>query len=458
MDELASISQGIAALGGGALSGVLVEAGAALGLGLGAVAAVVAVSPRWPREARVMRVKRHHAFRVDYRAQWMQLTRQLSQTHPLARESLGEQCLDALCATLRAPGGVLWSRDPEGRFRLEAHRGIAQAARFEDISPVTAWLAAREWIIDLDEWRRTPGQYAGLELPQALQSDPAAWLVVPLRTSGTLRAVALLHRPDSDACFDWETRDLLNAAATQMAALLALGDTAQRLVQAERFDAFNRSVAFALHDLKSLVSQLSLLADTAARDRDAPESGRELVPALNEIATQMRALLQGLRPVPVAEPVWTPIAPVLARARASITGRDSQRIEERIDPQVHERTVHADPERLARIIRHLLQNAVEATAAADIIHLEVQQEGEWLCLRIADSGPGVDPRLNPIHQLQPFVTTKPDGYGLGLFECQSYLAEVGGRWQMESRSEGGTVWRLWLPSRALQGLDPGAAD
>ena len=54
----------------------------------------------------------------------------------------------------------------------------------------------------------------------------------------------------------------------------------EALANAQRFEEFNRRFAFILHDIKNLVSQLSLLARNAERHADNPEFRADMVATL----------------------------------------------------------------------------------------------------------------------------------------------------------------------------------
>src|SRR3546814_16717458 len=64
---------------------------------------------------------------------------------------------------------------------------------------------------------------------------------------------------------DWEDFDLLRIAGRQVASYRAEARAQGALADERRFYEFNRRFAFILHDIKNLVSQLSLVARNAER-------------------------------------------------------------------------------------------------------------------------------------------------------------------------------------------------
>ena len=71
-------------------------------------------------------------------------------------------------------------------------------------------------------------------------------------------------------------------------------------------------------------------------------------------------------------------------------------------------------------------------------------ENHEIVVRVADNGPGPDPQI-AARMLQSFVTTKPEGVGLGLAIVTAVAQDHGGRlaWR---RSSGWTEMDLVLPA------------
>lgn len=64
---------------------------------------------------------------------------------------------------------------------------------------------------------------------------------------------------------------------------------------------------------------------------------------------------------------------------------------------------------------------------------------------VADTGPGIAPELAE-RLFQPFVTTKQTGMGLGLSICRDIIEAHHGRLASAPRPEGGTLFRVSLPT------------
>jgi signal transduction histidine kinase len=78
--------------------------------------------------------------------------------------------------------------------------------------------------------------------------------------------------------------------------------------------------------------------------------------------------------------------------------------------------------------------------------LEVKTElldDQTVEIAIVDSGPGLAKSVAN-HLFEPFVSTKPNGMGLGLSICSSIVEAHGGRLKGEPNPRGGTVFRFTL--------------
>lgn len=65
-------------------------------------------------------------------------------------------------------------------------------------------------------------------------------------------------------------------------------------------------------------------------------------------------------------------------------------------------------------------------------------------ITVSDTGRGID-KENLSKIFDPFYTTKDDGTGLGLSICQKIIEQHGGRINVESVINKGTVFHILLP-------------
>ena len=97
----------------------------------------------------------------------------------------------------------------------------------------------------------------------------------------------------------------------------------------------------------------------------------------------------------------------------------------------------------------IVPNDVDAMANADAsadrrILIEASLAATVVEISVRDSGPGVPVQLNG-RLFEPFVTTKPNGLGLGLSIVSSILASHGGTISAHNAATGGAVFCITLP-------------
>lgn len=108
--------------------------------------------------------------------------------------------------------------------------------------------------------------------------------------------------------------------------------------------------------------------------------------------------------------------------------------------------VHADKERIMQVICNLLANAIKFTANGVIsISAEKRIKQREVVLTIKDSGLGIDPSILPL-LFSKFVSTSPEGLGLGLFITKSIIDAHGGRiWAHNNHGGKGATFSFTLP-------------
>lgn len=121
-----------------------------------------------------------------------------------------------------------------------------------------------------------------------------------------------------------------------------------------------------------------------------------------------------------------------------------------LDVQTKQENVNCDAVMIEQVLLNLLKNAMEATKAhcEKPVHLRVVDEGTHVVFYVADNGCGIDEHVAK-HIFDPFFTTKDTGMGIGLNICRSTVENHHGRLTFEPNPEGGTIFRLSLPSSPL---------
>ncbi len=396
---------------------------------------------------RVFVSKNFFSYRYDYREEWLRFTRVLAA--PAIGLGFNEQLIRALADLVESLGGALFL-ERDGAFRPVAGTNLPGVAEHEPVAgSLTSFLARTGWIVRLDEYAERPERYPGLALPAWLATLPDAWLVVPLPSGSELIGFVVLARPRTPVDVNWEVLDLLKTASQQAASYLAQFRATEALVDAQKFDAFNRMSAFVVHDLKNLVAQLTLLLKNAERYRHNPEFQRDALETIDHVTQRMNALMLQLRSgtTPVERPQPVDLA-ALVRRQYELKSAGEVSIELDAAASVH---VLGHKDRLERVIGHLIQNALEATAEGGSVEVRVLSDGANAVVEVGDTGVGMAPDFVRDKLFKPFQTTKPHGMGIGVYESFQYVTGLGGRILVDSTPNVGTKVRILLPRCEIGG-------
>ena len=415
--------------------------------------ALVVSSGRFRSRLKVFVSKHFYSYRYDYRQAWLRFTATLS--NESSGQGLQERVTMALADLVESPAGMLWLNDGSHELRLEARWNAPALAAVEPIDgSLAAFLARTEWVVGVKEVAADPQKYPGLQLPEWLATMRDAWLIVPLPSASGLLGFIVLMTPRATIDVDWEVRDLLKTASRQAASYLGQLMATEALLEARKFEAFNRMSAFVVHDLKNLVAQLSLMLRNAERHSGNPEFQRDMLSTVQHVVERMNKLMLQLRtgatPVENARPV--DLEAVVRRVCAAKASHDPP-IELELSTGV---TAAGHEDRLEHVIGHLVQNAIDATGKGGRVSVRLHQDGNFALIDVKDTGIGMSSEFIRERLFRPFETTKPAGMGIGMYESSQYVAGLGGQILVDSEPEQGTRVRVQLPHGESRPAAPAA--
>jgi two-component system sensor kinase FixL len=110
--------------------------------------------------------------------------------------------------------------------------------------------------------------------------------------------------------------------------------------------------------------------------------------------------------------------------------------------------VLADKIQVQQVLLNLMRNAIEAMANSPrrfLVISSAPKGDDMLLVRVADTGSGIAPEI-AANLFSPFVTSKPQGMGVGLSICRTIIGSHGGEIYIEPNAGGGTVFCFTLRS------------
>jgi PAS domain S-box-containing protein len=238
-----------------------------------------------------------------------------------------------------------------------------------------------------------------------------------------------------------------------------------RLQQAQRIESVGQLAGGVAHDFNNLLAVILNYTMFVAEKVDDDETLRDLEQiriAAERGADLTRQLLLFSRLKPsVPEPVdlgvaLTEVGELLRRTIGEHVALD-------IRPASDSAVVQGDRGKLEQVLVNLIVNARDAMPdggriTVDTARIHVVDDGldwpgldlspgEYVCLRVTDTGQGMDQDVLA-RAFEPFFTTKPrgQGTGLGLATVYGIVSEAGGQVKIYSERGAGTTVSVYLPA------------
>ncbi len=423
---------------------------------------VLVFSERVQSQVKIFLTKHFFNYKYDYREEWLNLMRRLMDAGELA--PLEQRAISALAKIVDSRGGSLWLRNNNDRFVEQTLWGEGGhiSMHLDEHSSLVRFLETWQWVVNLTEYQSQPELYKDLVLNEELRKS-GAWLIIPLLLRADLYGFVLLDKSATGKELNWEDIDLLKTASRQVTIQLAQEKSAEELLKARQFEAFNRFSAYVVHDLKNIVSQLALVVKNAEKHRHNPAFMDDAINTVENSVQRMQRLLGQLR---------SNNPPRLNVEQVDVLGLLQRVVEEKSIatpvPQLQvsesDTMVRANPERLSAILGHLVQNAQDATDDSGWVRLELKGNGDNIQIVISDNGCGMDADFVRDSLFKPFTSTKGlTGMGIGAFEAKEFIENANGLLTVKSEPGEGTVFTVSLPriardSSAMTILSAGAGE
>ncbi|HEM62546.1 MAG TPA: hypothetical protein ENO24_09660, partial [Chloroflexi bacterium] len=225
----------------------------------------------------------------------------------------------------------------------------------------------------------------------------------------------------------------------------------EALIKAEKLAVTGRLAASLAHEinnpLQAVIGCLGLAQESLAEGEEIARYlnvGLEELRRAADVVTRLREVQKVSEP---GEKKPVDLRTLLEKA----TTLTRQRCEERdvqASLQCPDRlpSVSADEGRLQQVFLNLILNAVDAMDEGGelLIVAKETKDPAGASIEFTDTGAGIDQEVMQ-KLFDPFVTTKEQGLGLGLYVSRNIVEDYGGRIEAQSLPGRGTTFGVWLP-------------
>jgi signal transduction histidine kinase len=228
-----------------------------------------------------------------------------------------------------------------------------------------------------------------------------------------------------------------------------LDESKSALVRSEKLGLAGLFAARVAHDIRNPLAamkiNMQLLEPALANDEKKLSLARAVLHDIHQVEEVIRNLIELARP---GELRLVP-ADLNAVIRTAIRHLDARLAHRKVIPALNlpDRLplVMTDTERFSQALTNVIVNASDAMANGGALTITTHAEDGRVVIDIDDEGAGIDPALAD-RVFDPFVSSKPDGVGLGLVNARAVVEGHGGRITLAPREPRGTRARIILPA------------
>jgi signal transduction histidine kinase len=225
------------------------------------------------------------------------------------------------------------------------------------------------------------------------------------------------------------------------------GAADRRAAQAEKLSALGLLASSIAHEVRNPLSAIKTIAAVLGEDLgpDSPhaEDIRLILGEIDRLTATTNELLDRARPKVATENTRS-VTTALSDTWRLLSHRAREQ-DVQIVWRLHDElpAVRADGQALREIFFNLLANALDAAGRGGSIAVSCTGAADGVVVAISDSGPGIPNELRE-RLFEPFLTTKIDGTGLGLYAVGRRVRELGGEIACVSEAGRGTTFRVRL--------------
>jgi putative PEP-CTERM system histidine kinase len=388
------------------------------------------------RRVKVFIDKNFYRDKYDYRTQWLQFTQRISSIK--SSEELLSAILERFAAAIGSTTKSLWLYNSSSNTFSQTQPDALHSIKLKGNSSLVSYFKEKGWIFNLQD-----GDHKIIEENKEFFEKTHASLVIPLMTNGSMIGFIVLGKFLSNDIYNYEDYDFLKTLARQATSAIMNARLSEELTVARETEAVGKISSFVLHDLKNLVSTLSLSVENAIDNINNPHFQKDMLETLSNTVDKMRGMIKKLSDMPKKRELnlqTMDLVPLIKETvRPFLNGKTNVEVE--CPEQLISRI---DAEEMKRVMVNLILNAVEAINSGNV-NVKISTKDGMAHIIVSDNGRGMSEEYIEKHLFKPFHTTKKNGLGIGLYQCKSIVEAHGGNIKVKSMQDAGTEFTVYLP-------------
>ncbi|MGE5741708.1 MAG: ATP-binding protein [Candidatus Aminicenantes bacterium RBG_16_66_30] len=232
-----------------------------------------------------------------------------------------------------------------------------------------------------------------------------------------------------------------------------MDDANRRLVQQEKLASIGRMAATIAHEIRNPLTSVKLNIQKVAEEESFAETVKAhlglSLEGIDQIERFIKELLNFTRVQELSLERWT-VDQIVDESLKMIKDMLAQKniVVEKVCA-VAMPSILADADKLRQVFLNVLRNAHEALGSGGKISITcdtaVENGRAMVRVRIADNGPGIAEKDRP-NIFEPFYTTKPSGFGLGLANARKIVEQHNGTIAVGKKRGRGGVFVILIPA------------
>ena len=359
-------------------------------------------------------------------------------------------------------GGRLMSIGNHSRSAADVAAAILNGAPPGSVA-VPTQRPSSEPIFDGRELRRWGIEESRLPVGSVVRNrTPGLWEEHKLTVLGSIGALALQSLLIVGLLSQRRARQRAESDSRRNLALAA--DASRR----QTMSALTTSMAHELgQPLSSMIHNAEALRAMVDADRATPDTSREILTDIRTQGVQAAQIIERHRTMLRSHQLdrkRMDLHAVVGASLALVThDLHTRQIEAAVDLSSQPCVIIGDPVLLQQVLVNLMMNAVDAMAATPparrFLSIATTVRATDVQLSVRDSGTGLPAEIDGT-LFTPFVTTKPNGLGVGLTIVRTIVEAHAGTIDARNNPDGGATFTITLPrseTHKARSASPGAA-